>query len=157
MKTTLLLTIICVVLRASALGQYSNPFDPWRACNKALPEASKGNPIALHTCFLAAYVRMSDPYFGGEDLESMDWCMESLLTTLGDASFAEALAFERGEVQSAVGAFLEAKQLRGTPKTRRLVEKSPKIDFPLAQSNRDESKSPLFQRFVRYEKEHPAK
>ena len=157
MRASLLLSIICVLLRASALGQYSDPFDPWRACNKALPEASKGNPIALHTCFLAAYVRMSDPYLGGEDLESIFGCMESLLSTLGDTSFAEALAFERGEVQSAVGGFLQAKQLRDTPKTQQLIEKSPKIDFPLSQSGRDESKSPLLQRFVRYEKKHPAK
>ncbi len=157
MRTALLFLIVCALSEASARGQYSDPFDPWRACNKASLEASKGNPIALHTCFLAAYVRMSDPYFGGEDLESIYGCMKQLLAALGDASFAEALGYERGEVRSAVGDFLEPKQLRTNPLTRRLLKNSPKIDFPLSQSNRDEKKSPLLQRFVRYEKEHPTR
>ena len=109
--------------------QYTDPFDPWRACTKALSSAAKGNPVALHTIFLAAYVRMSDPYLGGEDLESMVNCMEKLLKKRGDTAFAESLTLERPEVRAAVGRFLQPAQLRGAPKTQQLIAKAPKIDF----------------------------
>jgi hypothetical protein len=154
MKPACLLFILGLFSIASAAAQYSDPFDPWRACNKFCPEAAKGNPIALHTCFLAAYVRKSDPYLGGEDLESIYSCIERLLTNLGDANVSKALALERPEVISAVGGFLNAKQLGKAPKTRQIIGKAPKIEFPLDQSNRDESRSQLLQRFIRYEKEH---
>ena len=133
---------------------YSDPFDPWRACNKELPEAIKGNPMAIHTCFLAAYVRKSNPYLGGEDLESVWHCIETILEELGDDRFSHALAYERPEVRAAVGDFLDKKHTEGTPKTRRLIDKAPKIEFPLDLSYRDESKSVLLQEFMRYEREH---
>jgi hypothetical protein len=156
MKHFVLSAITSLIAISAASAQYSNPFDPWRACNKYCPDAAKGNPVALHTCFLAAYVRQSDPYLGGEDLETIYHCMEQLLKTLGDDAFSDGLALERPEVRSAIGAFLRPKQLENSPKTHKLIRKAPKIDFPLSQTNRDESKSPLLQRFMRYEKEHPA-
>jgi hypothetical protein len=154
MKPLLFSAIIGSLSISTPCAQYSEPFDAWRACEKYCPEAAKGNPIALHTCFLAAYVRESDPYLGGEDLESFDHCMQHLLKTLGDDKFSEGLALERPEVRSAVGAFLQPKQLESAPKTHKLIRKAPKIDFPLSHSNRDEKKSPLLQRFMRYEEQH---
>src|SRR5437762_909939 len=154
MKSFVLSAIISLLGISAVCAQYSDPFDPWRACTKYCPEAAKGNPIALHTCFLATYVRQSDPYLGGEDLESIDHCMEQLLKTLGDERFSESLALERPEVRAAVGAFLQPKQLESAPKTRDVIRKAPKIDFPLARSNRDEKRSPLLQRFIRYEEQH---
>ena len=154
------LTLFATVLALSAhgaLAQYSNPLDPWRACNKFCPDAAKGNPIALHTCFLAAYVRVSDPYLGGEDLDSMFRCMGELLKTLGDVRFADALALERPEVRSAVGYFFQTRQLLDTPKTRSLISKAPKIDFPLSQTNRDPKRSQLLQRFLQHEEEEKAR
>ena len=155
MKPPLLASILTLAIVGAAFGQYSDPFDPWRACTKACPDATKGNPMALHTCFLAAYVRVSDPHLGGEDLEAITHCMEQLLRTLGDGRFCESLAFERPEVSAAVRYFLPSATLADSPKTQRLLAKAPKIEFPLAQSARDEDHSPLLQRFLRYEKEHP--
>jgi hypothetical protein len=154
MQPLLLSALISLLGISTLCAQYSDPFDPWRACNKYCPEAAKGNPVALHTCFLAAYVRQSDPYLGGEDLESIYHCMEQLLKTLGDDKFSEGLALERPEVRSAVGAFLQPKQLESAPKTHKLIRGAPKIDFPLSRSNRDEKSSPLLQRFIRYEEQH---
>ena len=81
--------------------------------------------------------------------------MAELLKTLGDDAFAQALEFERLEIRSAVGDFLQKEPLKAAPKTLALIKAAPQIEFPLDQSNRDESKSPLLQRFIRYEKEHP--
>ena len=142
---------------------YSSPLDPWRACDHLLPEAKKCNPIALHACFLAAYVRVSDPYLGGEDLEMMYDCMQQLVQTLGDASFAQILAMERPEVQAAVGCFFDVRMLKGewkdkgvkgAPKTLQLIQSAPHIDFPLSQSEKDEDHALLLQKFIRYEKKH---
>src|SRR5262245_60285139 len=63
--------------------------------------------------------------------------------------FGESLTFERPEVRAAVGYFLPPAKLRDSPKTQELLAKAPKIDFPLAQSTRDEGHSPLLQRFLR--------
>jgi hypothetical protein len=130
---------------------YSNPFDPWRACGKEGYEAAKGNPIALHICFLAAYVRQSDPYLGGEDLETIWKTMEDILKKLGDGRFTQALSMERPEVRSAVGGFIDGQTIKAYPKTKQLIGAAPKIDFPLDQTNRDEAHSPLLQKFIQFE------
>ena len=63
------LKLLLVALCASCLGsakvqspapspeEHADPFDPWRACTKALPKAVKGDPVAIHTIFLAADVQ----------------------------------------------------------------------------------------------------
>lgn len=137
----------------AATQGYSSPFDPWRACNKEHDDAVQGNPEAIHTCFLAAYVRQSDPFLGGEDLEDMFRVMGDILQSLGDDRFYKALSMERPEVRSAVGDFLSAGDLKKKyPKTFRLLKAAPDIDFPLSKSSRDEAKSPLLQKFIQFEK-----
>jgi hypothetical protein len=86
---------------------YEERFDPWRASNYALGPASRGDRDAQITFFLAAYVRMSQPYTGGEDLEQMDDNVKQLLATLGDDAFSHALQQQRPEVRSAVRSWQE--------------------------------------------------
>ena len=51
----------------------------------AEPLAKRGAPDAVRTLFLAAYVRVSQPFLGGEDLESMHKVFGDVLTAVGDA------------------------------------------------------------------------
>ena len=37
--------------------------------------------------FFAAYVRVNQPFLGGEDLETMDKIFQEVLTAVGDTSF----------------------------------------------------------------------
>ena len=109
---------------------YNKVFDPWRACTAAEALAKRGAPDALRTLFLAAYVRVSQPFLGGEDLETMHKVFEDVLATVGDAKFARALALQRPEVQSATTSFLTASPKK-FPKTAALLRDAPKVDWPL--------------------------
>jgi hypothetical protein len=118
---------------------YDGVFDPWRACTAALDLAKQGAPDALRTCFLAAYVRVSQPFLGGEDLESMIQVFDQLITAPGDETFSRALAKQRPEVRSAVGWFLNNNpKLKQCPKTAKLLHHAPKIDWPLVKAYRDD-------------------
>jgi hypothetical protein len=124
---------------APVAAPYDKGFDPWRACMAAEPVAKRGNPDALRTCFLAAYVRVSQPFLGGEDLEGMARVYNDLFTTLGDAAFARALAKERPEIHSAVRWFIsESPKLKTSPNTARLFRNAPKIDWPIDRAYRED-------------------
>lgn len=116
---------------AAGSTRYEERFDPWRASNRALKPASRGDRNAQIAFFLSAYVRMSQPYMGGEDLEQMRANVGHLVATLGDDSFSRALEQQRPEVRSAVRSFLDTKSVkRDYPKTYRLLDAAPKIDWP---------------------------
>jgi hypothetical protein len=118
---------------------YNKVFDPWRACVAAEPLAKKGAPDALRTLFLAAYVRLNQPFLGGEDLEAMHQIFDRVLTTLGDARFARSLAVQPPEVLSAVRAFVSwSPSLKKSPKTAKLLRDAPAIDWPLDKAGRDD-------------------
>jgi hypothetical protein len=114
-------------------------FDPWRACIAAVDLAKRGAPDALRTCLLAAYVRVSQPFLGGEDLEHMAEILGQILDSIGDDAFARALAKQRPEVRSAVRWFIgENRKLKNSPKTAKLLRDAPKIDWPLSKAYRDD-------------------
>jgi hypothetical protein len=118
---------------------YNKVFDPYRACMAAEPLAKKGAPDALRTLFLAAYVRLSQPFLGGEDLETMHQIFHRVLTTLGDARFARSLASQPPEVRSAVRDFVSwSPSLKKSPKTTKLLRDAPTIDWPLDKAGRDD-------------------
>ena len=118
---------------------YNKVFDPYRACMAAEPLAKKGAPDALRTLFLAAYVRLSQPFLGGEDLETMHQIFDRVLSTLGDARFARALASQPPEVRSAVQAFVGwSPTLKKSPKTAKLLREAPTIDWPVDKAGRDD-------------------
>ena len=119
----------------AALGadsDYGKVFDPWRANNRALKAALHGDEDAQIAFFLSAYVRVSQPYAGGEDLEQMTRNITYLLAKLGDAAFVKALEGQRPEVRSAVRWFFEVDKIqKGSPKTWQLFQAAPKIDWPI--------------------------
>ena len=84
--------------------------------------------------------------------------MAELLKKRGDAAFADSLTLERPEVRSGSQWFSAPQAVGERPKDEQcIIAKAPKIDFPLSQSERDESKSKFLQIFIRYEKEHSDK
>lgn len=129
----------------------SNFLDPYRACTHAVDAAIKGNPVAQHTCFVAAYVRVNDPMAGGEDMEGITISIKNLLKGVGDRAFSDALQPERPEIISAVGFFL-VDNIKGAPLTEALVQKAPKIKFPVSLTIKDEKPNPLLDRFNQAEK-----
>src|SRR6185369_5212130 len=75
--------------------------DGWRMLQTALPFALKSNREAIHDCFMAAYLRSSSPFLGGEDCEAIRSGLSQLLFRGGDHAFSQALAVERPEVIAA--------------------------------------------------------
>ena len=126
-------TVVIALAIAAAAGHtqaQSNFLDPYRACTHAVEAAIKGDPVAQHTCFVAAYVRVNDPMGGGEDMEGITASISNLLKGVGDRPFAEALKLERPEIIAAVRFFLQG-NLSKAPLTDALVRKVPKINFPV--------------------------
>jgi hypothetical protein len=116
---------------------YEKHFDPWHTCMAAEPLARKGAPDALRTLFLAAYVRVSQPFLGGEGDETMIKIFGDVLVALGDRKFARALEQQRPEVRSAVSWFLGSPGKK-FPHTDKLLLDAPKIDWPLVKAYRDD-------------------
>jgi hypothetical protein len=116
---------------------YNKVFDPWHACIAAEPLAKRGASDALRTLFLAAYVRVSQPFLGGEDLETMHKIFDDVLATVGDVKFARALARQRPEVRSAAASFLYG-SFKKFPKTAALLREAPEVDWPLNKAFRDD-------------------
>jgi hypothetical protein len=117
---------------------YEERFDPWRASSRALEPAAKGERDAQDTLFLAAYVRVNQPYMGGEDLEQMNDNCQQLLTRLGDDAFSTALDRQRPEVRSAVKSFISTSTIQSAyPKTYALLRAAPKIDWPMDKAYRN--------------------
>jgi hypothetical protein len=118
---------------------YGKVFDPWRACTAAEDLAKHGAPDALRTCFLAAYVRLSQPFLGGEDLEAIHRVFQEVLPAVGDERFSSALEKQRPEIRSAVAHFLSGfSKIRDFPRTRKLLREAPQIDWPLDQAYRND-------------------
>jgi hypothetical protein len=118
---------------------YNKYFDPWHAAMAAEALAKKGAPDALRTLFLAAYVRLSQPFLGGEDLEAMHLIFDRVLKTLGDAKFAHSLASQPPEVRAAVRSFSSwSPALKKSPKTAKLLRDAPTIDWPLDKAVRND-------------------
>src|SRR5881392_2696744 len=104
----LLFSMVCGFAKepASVDAPYNKVFDPWHACMEAEALAKRGAPDALRTLFLAAYVRVNQPFLGGEDLETMGKIFEEVLSAIGDKAFSDAVGAQRPEIRSAVRWFL---------------------------------------------------
>ena len=105
--------LLLILTTASALAErneawpadapYNKLFDPWHACMAAEDLAKRGAPDALHTLFLATYVRLNQPFLSGEGDETMNLIFQRVLVANGDGRFARALSgptprdSERGE------------------------------------------------------------
>ena len=124
---------------ATVDAPYDKVFDPWRACTAAEGLAKRGAPDALRTCFLAAYVRLSQPFLGGEDLETIHRVFQEVLPAVGDEKFCRALERQRPEIRSAVAHFLSGfSKIWDFPRTRKLLRAAPQIDWPLDQAYRND-------------------
>lgn len=148
-------TVAIVLAIAAIAGRseaQSNFLDPYRACTHAVEAAIKGDPVAQHTCFVAAYVRVNDPLGGGEDMEGMITSLSNLLKGVGDRPFATALKLERPEIIAAVRFFVKG-NMSGAPMTAVLLQKAPKTKFPVEITLSDEKPNRLLDRFNQAEKQ----
>src|SRR5437867_1939787 len=98
---------------------YNKVFDPWHACMAAEDLAKRGAPDALRTIFLSIYVRVNQPFLGGEGDETMVLVVQRVLASIGDEHFSAALAKQRPEIRSAVASFcsFSQSQLKPFPRT----------------------------------------
>lgn len=153
MKLAIVFVLAAAVLATATAKRYhyDDPLDPWPAFAKEAKDAAKGNPYAIHTCFLAEYVRLNDPHLGGADLEDMTSSTERMLSSLGDTRFSAALRLERPEIIAAAGYFLEPGVLSAYPATRRLIGAAPKVQWQLNQATGDTDRCPLLKKFTDFE------
>ena len=100
--------------------------------------AKRGAPDALRTLFLAAYVRLNQPFLGGEGDETMNLIFQRVLVSIGDARFARALAAQRPEIRSAVSRFVYPPSHGKFSRTTKLLRDSPTIDWPMDQAYRND-------------------
>ncbi len=144
---------IAFAIAVAGYAQAQSSFlDPYRACTHSIDAAIKGDPVAQHTLFVAAYVRVNDPMAGGEDMEGITISMNRFLKEGGDRPFAEALKLERPEIIAAVRFFL-TDTVKGAPLTEAVVQKAPKIQFPVDLTIKDKKPNPLLDRFNKAEKQ----
>src|SRR5258708_7353597 len=97
--------LVLLLLASSVLAERNEPapvdapynkvFDPWHACMAAEDLAKRGAPDALRTVFLSIYVRVNQPFLGGEGDETMVLVVQHVLAAIGDLGFATALAKQR--------------------------------------------------------------
>lgn len=133
----------------SAPASSYKAFDAWRTSSQIEPYAAKGSARALHDLFIADYTRASDPYLGGEDLQSMSMTLGAEARSVGDAKFAEALGRERPEVIHAVRV-IAGGCLAGYPETLKLMSKNPRVKLPLEYSDED-IRTPLMKALIEEE------
>jgi hypothetical protein len=119
---------------------YNKLFDPWHACMAAEELAKQGAPDALRTIFLAVYVRVNQPFVGGEGDMTMVMIVQQVLAAIGDRRFSAALAKQRPEVRGAVASFcgFTQSQLKPFPRTGKLLRDAPRIDWPIDQAYRND-------------------
>jgi hypothetical protein len=125
---------------APVAAPYNEVFDPWHACMAAEDLAKRGAPDALRTIFLAIYVRVNQPFLGGEGDETMVDVVRHVLAAIGDQSFATALGEQRPETRSAVASFcgFTASELKQYPRTAEVLRNAPRIDWPINQAYRND-------------------
>lgn len=124
--------------------------DGFKIFQAAFPFALQGNGRAVHDCFIAAYVRASTPFLGGDDLKTISMGLAQLLISRGDERFGDALAVERPEIVAAVRYHLTPRpgfydprskttwievNLSSFPRTRTVLEEAPTIDLPLNEAS----------------------
>lgn len=121
--------------------------DGWRILQTALSHALESNREAIHDCFMAAYLRASSPFLGGEDCEAIHSGLSEILYRLGDRAYLQALTVERPEVIAAVKFWIRRStgfygqkgfksfDIARYPKTVKLLDSTPDADFPLRQES----------------------
>jgi hypothetical protein len=145
MRNILLLLILTTVSAFAEKNEawpadapYNKFFDTWHASMAAEDLAKRGAPDALRTLFLCAYVRVNRPFLGGEGDETMNLIFQRVLAANGDARFARALARQRPEIRSAVREFLWIAPSGNFPRTKKLLQEAPEIDWPMDEAIRND-------------------
>ena len=114
---------------------YNKFIDTWHASMAAEDLAKRGAPDALRTLFLCAYLRVNQPFLGGEGDETMSLIFQHVLASNGDRRFSRALDRQRPEIRSAVKSFLVIPSSLGKfPRTSKLLREAPEIDWPMDQA-----------------------
>ncbi len=90
-----------------------------------------GDQRALRAYFREAVRRCDTPLIDPAGGEWLWWTLETLLAKWGDQQFAAALSHESPRIQSAVADSIDSGFLPLYPKTQKLIQNAPKIDFPL--------------------------
>jgi hypothetical protein len=97
--------------------------------------AYKGESSALHAYFTKALMLAESSEIDVEAGEALSFELPTILLHIGDSRFAAALARETERGQSAVACFLHV-VAADYPQTKKLIDASPKIDFPMLRTYR---------------------
>lgn len=145
------LLIAVTLLFASCVSQqkFVGPpeFQAWMRRALAHPNANPsfnrfalayhGKSEGLHAYYIEALRQAESPEINVEAGEAIGWELETIIRRIGDDVFSSALACEPERVRSAVAsAFSAGGALLTCPKTRRLLDEAPKIDFPMTKTYR---------------------
>ena len=130
------LLVLLILTTASALAErneawpanapYNKLFDTWHASMAAEDLAKRGAPDALRTLFLCAYVRVNQPFLGGEGDETVGLIFQHVLVAIWRTRFSRALAKQRPEIRAAVSRFVYIHPSLGKfPRTTKLLREAP--------------------------------
>ena len=97
--------------------------------------AYRGDPEGLHAYFAEALKQAESQETDVEAGEALSFELQTIIRHIGDARFAAALAREPERVRSAVALCFGGIAPRDYPKTRRLLDETPKIDFPMLKTS----------------------
>jgi hypothetical protein len=131
---TLTIGFVCFVTSCSSMGNKKpDPMrQPWRDSWAALPTARTADPDGLSRAFAATRAQLMLPFVNaGEDAEAIYDHIDSILRSVGDQRFSEALLRETPETRSAVREFLfEDKVRKNFPRTHFVLADAPIVKWP---------------------------
>lgn len=99
--------------------------------------AYRGNVNGLNGYFSEALRQAQSSEIDAEAGEALSFELETIIRHIGDRRFFEALSTESPETRSAVATFMSVSNLTAYPRTKELLLKAPKIDFPLYRTYRE--------------------
>jgi hypothetical protein len=98
--------------------------------------AYRGQPEGLRAYFAEALRQAESPEINVEAGEGLSWELQTVIARIGDTGFAAALAREPERTRSAVASCFAEVASPAYPKTRRLLDETPKIEFPMLKTSR---------------------
>ena len=88
-----------------------------------------------------AFTRMQEPYIlAGEDTLSLFRAFADHLRQLGDAEFALQLSRHSPERVAAVSYFIEERTLNRYPRTRTVLARAPRVQFPAVKITEEDAR-----------------
>ena len=131
------LVMVCGAAIVATTGCFGNghPTPSWKPSQEscaALSDARAGKPSALHRSFQAAFAQEMRPYPNkGQAAREIADNLDSILTAVGDKTFAEALLKERPLTRSAVrDCIVGGDRHQRYPMTYQVFQEAPQNEWP---------------------------